>query len=263
MTPTNDPNLKSFIEVDEDSHFPIQSLPYGVCKSKNSGEVFICSAIGNYVVNLKELEAADAFSSPTLAGKQVFNERSLNKFMSLGPKAWREARAALSNLLSADESTLRDNESLRKAVLVPRSDVEMMLPAQIGDYTDFYSSEKHARNVGTMFRGPENALKPNWKHLPVGYHGRASSVVVSGTEIHRPQGQLMPKDADSPIFSACNLLDFELEIGFLTGQGNQLGHPIPVKEAREHIFGLVLVNDWSARDIQKWEYVPLGPFLAK
>jgi fumarylacetoacetase len=140
----------------------------------------------------------------------------------------------------------------------------MLLPVDIGDYTDFYSSEQHATNVGSMFRDPENALKPNWKHLPVGYHGRASSVVVSGTELHRPQGQILPANSDdTPIFSACKLCDFELEMGFLTGPGNKLGDPIPVNKAGEHIFGMILVNDWSARDIQKWEYVQLGPVLAK
>ncbi len=263
MNKTNDPNLKSFIEVDADSHFPIQNLPYGVCKHESSGEIFICTAIGDYVVNLKELEADGVFDGPELDGKRVFDERSLNKFMALGNKAWSEARATISNLLSADEPSLRDNESLRNEVIIPMSEVEMMLPVQIGDYTDFYSSEQHARNVGTMFRGPENALKPNWKHLPVGYHGRASSVVVSGTELRRPQGQTIPNGPEQPVFGPSKRLDFELEVGFITGQGNMLGEPIPVKKVKEHIFGLVLVNDWSARDIQKWEYVPLGPFLAK
>jgi fumarylacetoacetase len=263
MHPTNAPQLRSFIEVKPESHFPIQNLPYGVCHSRKTGKAFICTAIGDYVVNLMELEAAGLFRQSRLEDEKVFHERTLNKFMSLGHDTWLSVRLILSDLLNANEPTLRDNEGLRKQVFTPMSEVDMLLPVQIGDYTDFYSSEQHARNVGTMFRGPENALQPNWKHLPVGYHGRASSVVVSDTDIHRPQGQLIPKDADSPIFSACNLLDFELEIGFLTGPGNNLGNPIPVEEARKHIFGLVLVNDWSARDIQKWEYVPLGPFLAK
>lgn len=263
MNKTNEPNLKSFIEINPDSHFPIQNLPYGVCKPKDGGGVFICTAIGDYVLNLKELEEAGVFDSPELDGKRVFNERSLNKFMTLGRKAWSEARVTITNLLSKDEPTLRNNESLRKQVLVPMNDVEMMMPVQIGDYTDFYSSEQHARNVGTMFRGPENALKPNWKHLPVGYHGRASSVVVSGTELRRPQGQTIPNGPEKPVFGPSKRLDFELEVGFITGQGNALGDPISIKNAKEHIFGLTLVNDWSARDIQKWEYVPLGPFLAK
>lgn len=263
MHPTNDPELKSFIDVDPNSHFPIQNLPYGVCKPNSGGEVFICTAIGDYTLNLTELERAGVFDGPELDGKQPFSELTLNKFMNLGHKAWAEARSYLSNLLDAEESSLRDNESLRKQVLIPMEDVEMLLPVNIGDYTDFYSSEQHAFNVGTMFRGPENALKPNWKQLPVGYHGRSSSIVVSGTELPRPQGQILSEDNETPVFSPSKLLDFELEVGFLTGPGNRLGEPIPVSKARDNIFGLVLVNDWSARDIQKWEYQPLGPFLSK
>ncbi len=263
MHPTNDPNLTSFIDVAPESHFPIQNLPYGVCRSNERGEVFICTAIGEYVLDLAELERAGVFDGPRLDGKRVFSERTLNKFMAMDRAAWLEARTTISNLLSAGEPALRDNESLREKVLIPRDEVEMLLPVDIGDYTDFYSSEQHARNVGSMFRDPENALKPNWKHLPVGYHGRASSVVVSGTDLHRPRGQVLGSDGQTPEFRASSLLDFELEMGFLTGQGNSLGDPIPVSEAADHIFGLMLVNDWSARDIQKWEYQPLGPFLAK
>ncbi|MEL7833007.1 fumarylacetoacetase [Fodinibius sp. Rm-B-1B1-1] len=264
MHPTNDPNLESFIEVDSKSHFPIQNLPYGVARSKDDGEVFICTAIGDYVVNLAELDAAGVFDGPHLDGKPVFRERTLNMFMELGGEAWAEARSYISTLLSADEPALRDNQPLRERVLTPMDEVEMLLPVDIGDYTDFYSSEQHATNVGSMFRDPENALKPNWKHLPVGYHGRASSVVVSGTDLHRPKGQILPPDSeDTPVFDACKLCDFELEMGFLTGPGNELGNPISVQDAEDHIFGLMLVNDWSARDIQKWEYQPLGPFLAK
>lgn len=263
MHPTNDPELKSFIDVAPDSHFPIQNLPYGVCDPKDERGPRVCTAIGDYVLDLAELEDAGVFDGPELDGKRVFNEISLNDFMELGHKAWAEARSVISNLLSADEPTLRDNQSLRDKVLIPRDEVTMLMPVDIGDYTDFYSSEEHATNVGTMFRGPENALKPNWKHLPVGYHGRASSIVLSGTGLHRPQGQQLPNDAEEPVFGPSKLLDFELEMGFLTGPGNELGHPIPVNKTHEHIFGMVLVNDWSARDIQKWEYVPLGPFLAK
>lgn len=263
MHPTNDPELTSFVDVDPDSHFPIQNLPYGVARFRSGGQPFICSAIGNFAVNLAELEAAGVFDGPELDGKRVFRELTLNAFMELGRPAWLEARTYLSNLLSAGEASLRDNEALRERVLIPMSDVEMMMPVSIGDYTDFYSSEQHAFNVGTMFRGPENALKPNWKHLPVGYHGRASSVVISGTDLHRPQGQTIPDDSEQPVFGPSKLLDFELEVGFLTGPGNALGEPIPVDRTDDHIFGLVLVNDWSARDIQKWEYQPLGPFLAK
>lgn len=263
MHPTNDPQLESFVETRPESHFPIQNLPWGVARPLEGGEPFICSRIGDYVVDMAELEAAGVFDGPELDGKRVFRQLTLNDFMSLGRPAWMEARSWLSTLLSADEPALRDNEGLRERVLVPVTEVEMMMPVDIGDYTDFYSSEQHAFNVGSMFRGPENALKPNWKHLPVGYHGRASSVVVSGTDLRRPSGQTLPPGSDTPEFGPSKLLDFELEVGFLTGEANMLGEPLPVGQAREHIFGLVLVNDWSARDIQKWEYVPLGPFLAK
>lgn len=263
MHPTNDPQHSSFIETRPDSHFPIQNLPWGVARPLEGGEPFICSRIGDYVVDMAELEAAGVFDGPELDGKRVFRQLTLNDFMSLGRPAWMEARSWLSTLLSADEPALRDNEGLRERVLVPVTEVEMMMPVDIGDYTDFYSSEQHAFNVGSMFRDPENALKPNWKHLPVGYHGRASSVVISGTQLRRPSGQTLPPGSDTPEFGPSKLLDFELEVGFLTGEANMLGDPLPIGEAREHIFGLVLVNDWSARDIQKWEYVPLGPFLAK
>ncbi|KAM6425969.1 fumarylacetoacetase isoform 3-T3 [Liasis olivaceus] len=183
--------------------------------------------------------------------------------MALGWEAWTEARALLQKMLSAEQPTLRDNAELRKRAFIPQASAIMHLPAEIGDYTDFYSSRQHATNVGLMFRGKENALMPNWLHLPVGYHGRASSVVVSGTPVKRPVGQICPTDSKCPIFEASKRLDIELEMAFFVGPGNKLGVPIPIGEAHKHIFGMVLMNDWSARDIQKWEYVPLGPFLSK
>ena len=184
--------------------------------------------------------------------------------MALGADAWDAVRSRLQDLLRADGAPdLRESETLREHVIVPLADVTMHLPAEIGDYTDFYSSRQHATNVGTMFRGPENALMPNWLHLPVGYHGRASSVVVSGTDVVRPSGQQRPDDDAPPVFGPSKLLDIELELGFFVGPGNDLGSPLPMAEAGRQIFGFVLVNDWSARDIQKWEYVPLGPFLGK
>jgi len=183
--------------------------------------------------------------------------------MSLGSPAWRTTRAAISKLLSKDDPTLRDNKLLAQHLLVSQAEVEMLLPAEIGDYTDFYSSREHATNVGIMFRGKENALLPNWLHLPVGYHGRASSVVVSGTPIRRPSGQTKADEAPAPSFGPSKQLDFELEMAFFVGPGNPLGEPVSVTKAEDHIFGLVVMNDWSARDIQKWEYVPLGPFLGK
>jgi len=183
--------------------------------------------------------------------------------MGLGTSAWTATRNELQRLLRADTSELRDDPSLRERVLHPRTDVSLQLPVDIGDYTDFYSSKQHAINVGTMFRGPENALKDNWVHLPVGYHGRASSVILSGQDVQRPCGQTRPDADEPPLYGPSQLLDFELETGFFVGNGNDLGSPIPIDEASDHIFGMVLVNDWSARDIQGWEYEPLGPFLGK
>merc|ERR1712137_1212922 len=187
---------------------------------------------------------------------------TLNAFMAAGRPTWVAVRKRITELLSKDNGTLRDNAEVRGKVIVAQSAVEMILPAQIGDYTDFYSSREHATNVGTMFRGADNALMPNWLHLPVGYHGRASSVIVSGTPLHRPMGQLKPEEGD-PTWGACRLLDFEIEMGYFVGPGNKLGERIKIEDAEDQIFGLCLMNDWSARDIQKWEYVPLGPFTAK
>jgi fumarylacetoacetase len=263
MNPTNDPSLRSFVDVPPDSDFPIQNLPYGVFRRRSGGEPHIGVAIGDQVLDLKIIEERGLFDHSALGGRGYFAQPVLNAFMVSGKEIWAVARSLISRLLTSDEPTLRDQSELRKQALVPLSDVEMLLPVEIGDYTDFYSSREHATNVGTMFRGPENALMPNWLHLPVAYHGRASSVVVSGTNIRRPCGQVKPEGAPAPTFGPTRRLDFELEIGVLVGPGNVLGWPIPVDEAASHAFGVVLVNDWSARDIQQWEYVPLGPFLAK
>lgn len=254
--------LKSFIDVDKDSHFPIQNLPYGAFFTEG-GEIHLCSAIGEYVIDLFILDEAGLFDGKHLNERFAFQDSTLNFFMSLGKEAWHEARNTLTNLLRDDNPTLRDDDLLRARVFVPIEDIDLVLPVDIGDYTDFYSSEQHAFNVGSMFRDPDNALMPNWKHLPVGYHGRASSIVLSGTDLHRPKGQTIPNDSDQPVFGDSKLVDFELEMGFFTGPGNEIGDRISVDDAPDHIFGLVLVNDWSARDIQKWEYQPLGPFLAK
>jgi fumarylacetoacetase len=220
-------------------------------------------AIGDRILDLTAVEASGLLAPPALRGRPVFTSGRLNDFMALGPTAWSGVRAAISRLLSADEPRLRDNADLLARTLVSSTDVEMLLPARIGDYTDFYSSREHASNVGTMLRGADKALMPNWLHLPVAYHGRASSVVVSGTDIRRPRGQSKPESASAPQFGPSRSLDFELEMGAFVGPGNELGHPIAIAQAEEHLFGLVLVNDWSARDIQAWEYQPLGPFLAK
>ncbi|XP_041460201.1 fumarylacetoacetase-like [Lytechinus variegatus] len=251
----------SFIEYGSECNFPIQNLPYGVFSTASNGKQRIGVAIGDMILDLSQIK--DLFNGPILSEcNDVFTEETLNSFMALGRPAWKEARATIQRLLSADEPTLRDNADLRERALVLQSDATMHLPASIGDYTDFFSSKYHATNTGTMFRGPENALQPNWKHLPVAYHGRASSVVISGTPVRRPCGQTKPDDKP-PAFTFCKLMDFELEMAFFVGPGNKLGEPIPVGSAHEHIFGMVLMNDWSARDIQKWEYVPLGPFLGK
>jgi fumarylacetoacetase len=266
MNPTNDPSLRSFVPVPPESHFPIQNLPYGVFRQRSGdgrqvGHVGV--AIGDWVLDLTLLEEFGLLAPPAPGGLRVFDTGTLNPFMALGRNAWLEVRIAVSRLLRADESTLRDDARLREKVLVPRANVEMLLPADIGDYTDFYSSREHATNVGTMLRGPDKALMPNWLHLPVGYHGRASSVVVSGTGVRRPKGQSKPDTAPAPLFGPSRSLDFELEMAAFVGPGNELGRPIPVGSAADHLFGLVLLNDWSARDVQAWEYIPLGPFLAK
>lgn len=256
--------LGSFVPVDPESDFPIQNLPYGVFRPAGGGPARVGVAIGDKVLDLSVLEEAgklrDAVGD---APGPVFGRGRLNEFMALGRPAWQAVRERLIELLREDNAELRDDATLRERCLHDRGAVEMCLPAEIGDYTDFYSSREHATNVGTMFRGPENALMPNWLHLPVAYHGRASSVVLSGTQIRRPSGQTLPQDADRPVFGPTKLLDYEFEMGFFTGPGNALGEPIPLERAHEHIFGFVLVNDWSARDIQKWEYQPLGPFLSK
>ncbi len=263
MEPTNDPGLRSWLPVAVDSHFPIQNLPYGIFRPRPGDVPRVGVAIGDNVLDLAVLEAAGLLDTPALRGRGVFGQASLNDFMALGRPAWREARTAISDLLRHDQPALRDNTELRASALVPQAAAELLLPAVIGDYTDFYSSREHATNVGIMMRGPDNALQPNWLHLPVAYHGRASSVVISGTDVRRPRGQTKPQEAAAPTFGPTRSLDFELEMGFFIGPGNALGQPIPIEQAPEHIFGMVLVNDWSARDIQRWEYVPLGPFLAK
>jgi len=252
----------SWISVAPDSHFPLQNLPYGVFSTANQPEQRIGVAIGDQILDLSKI--SNLFSGPLLKTQQhVFRETTLNGLMALSKEHWAEARATLTTLLSRDCPIIRDS-SLKETCLVPQASAKMHLPANIGDYTDFYSSLDHATNVGTMFRGKDNALMPNWKHLPVGYHGRASSVVVSGTPVRRPNGQTRPVDTEPPKFGPCRLMDFELEMAFFVGGDcPPMGESITAQEADKHIFGMVLMNDWSARDIQKWEYIPLGPFGAK
>jgi fumarylacetoacetase len=260
MPHPNDPKLRSFIDVAPDSHFPIQNLPYGVFSAKDGLAPRVGVAIGDYVLDLWQLAQHCRFDE---VEPGVFAASQLNPFMALGPKVWSSTRARISELLRQDYPALRDNESLRKRALVPMADVKLHLPFAVAGYTDFYSSKEHATNVGVMFRGKDNALQPNWLHMPIGYNGRASTVVVSGTPVRRPRGQLKPPSADVPSFGPCKRLDFELEMGVVVGQPSSMGEMLSEKQAEEMIFGFVLLNDWSARDIQQWEYVPLGPFQAK
>lgn len=258
----NDPSLRSWITVPTDSDFPIQNLPFGVFQTAHKSPR-VATIIGNTVIDLAALAEAGYLSNLAGVDASVFSSRYLNDFMNQGKAATRAVRLRLSELFRDDNTTLANDNAAQANILHAQKDVELLLPIKVGDYTDFYSSREHATNVGTMFRDPENALLPNWLHLPVGYHGRASSIVVSGTEIHRPKGQQKPNPDQPPVFGPCKLLDFELEMAFVVGQATELGESIPVGQAEDYIFGLALFNDWSARDIQKWEYVPLGPFLAK
>ncbi|WP_071393521.1 fumarylacetoacetase [Bacillus tuaregi] len=252
----------SFIETVQDCDFPIQNLPYGIFQSANQSPR-VGTAIGNYVLDLSIIDEAGLFKGTGAEGKNIFSASSLNPFMELGRSVWKAVREKLQYLLDQDTADLRDNRELRLKAFYPQSEVQMLLPVQIGDYTDFYASKEHATNVGTMFRGKDIALMPNWKHVPIGYHGRASSIVLSGTNVRRPLGQTKPAHAEAPVFGPTAQLDFELEMGWFIGPGNKLGQPIPIDQAEDQVFGMVLVNDWSARDIQSWEYQPLGPFLAK
>lgn len=261
MIRANDPKLKSWVNVPAHSDFPIQNLPFGIFKTKYLSAV-AGVAIGDHVLDLVYLHEhgyLDGLSLP--AG--IFNQRFLNDFFALGRKKVREVRERISELLRTDNDELQRNAAAREIALIPMQEVQMLMPVRVPNYTDFYSSEEHATNVGSMFRDPKNALLPNWKHIPVGYHGRASSIVVSGTNILRPKGQVKPPDSDLPVFCPTRKLDFELEVAFISCSDTKLGQSISTADAENHIIGFVLFNDWSARDIQQWEYVPLGPFLAK
>ena len=260
MIAANNPSLRSWISVPEGSDFPIQNLPFGVFRTSGS-TVRVGTRIGDTVIDLSILTessqlAVDGFTT------EDFSQEFLNPMMKKGKEATRRLRQALSDLFSIENQAAAANESIKKALFTV-NEVDMCMPVQIGDYTDFYSSKEHATNVGIMFRDPANALLPNWLWIPVGYHGRSSSVIISGQDIHRPKGQIKPDDNEPPIFSASRQVDFELEMGFITYDGKPLGDSISTSEAEDYIFGMCLFNDWSARDIQKWEYVPLGPFLAK
>jgi fumarylacetoacetase len=259
MLKSNDPKLKSWVEVPKASDFPIQNLPFGIFKTKYLSPV-AGVAIGNYVIDLVYLHENGYLDGLGLT-PGIFNQKYLNDFFALGKKKVREVRERISELLRHDNDEM--NTAAREIALVHMEEVQMLMPVKVQNYSDFYSSEEHATNVGSMFRDPKNALLPNWKHIPVGYHGRASSIVVSETSIHRPKGQIKFPDQEFPVFSTTKKLDFELEVAFITCQETKLGDSIQTKDADDFIVGFVLFNDWSARDIQTWEYVPLGPFLAK
>jgi len=252
----NNPQLKSWIDVPKNSDFPIQNIPFGIAKFGK--KTFVATRIGDTVINLYKIAKLGYFD----VNAEVFNAQKLNKMMLLGKQFTRQVRNEISAIFNVENTAAQENPKIQEA-LHTLDEVVMLMPVRVGDYTDFYSSEQHAYNVGCMFRDPNNALLPNWKYIPVGYHGRSSSIVVSGTPIHRPKGQQRPNDNEPPVFGPCKLLDFELEMAFVTYKGKPMGKSISTKEADDYIFGMCLFNDWSARDIQKWEYVPLGPFLAK
>src|SRR5690606_4044320 len=242
------------VDIPENSDFSIHNIPFGIFSTPDRTPR-VGVAVGDHILDLVELAQLDVFEFNTA----VLARDSLNDFISLGKEVTKRARKKIQHWIYDDHSILAGKPGL----FVNRSEAQMHMPIKVGDYTDFYSSEEHATNVGRMFRDPENALLPNWKHLPVAYHGRASSIIPSGTPIHRPKGQTLEQGAEQPGFGPTKRLDFELELGFIIGKGTELGQSVSTAEAEDHIFGLVLFNDWSARDIQKWEYVPLGPFLAK
>tara|TARA_Y100000991_G_scaffold215493_1_gene206130 strand:- start:295 stop:1545 length:1251 start_codon:yes stop_codon:yes gene_type:complete len=254
MINANNPNLKSWIDVPKLSDFPIQNIPFGIALISN--KKVAVTRIGDTVINLSKLYDLGAFHN--ILNENYFDRDFLNEFLKKKKSDWRSVRDRISFIFSDVNNKLKFSSCLHEL-----QNVEMCMPVQVGDYTDFYSSRQHAYNVGCMFRDPENALLPNWLHIPVGYHGRASSIILSGTDICRPKGQQLPSDAKAPVFGPTKLLDFELEMAFITGEGKHLGDSISIDDAEDYIFGMVIFNDWSARDIQKWEYVPLGPFLAK
>lgn len=257
----NDPTRKSWLDVPVNSDFPIQNIPFGVFITKDD-VVTIGTRIGDFAIDMGALQQLGYFEGIELTD-DMFMQDTLNDFISDGKKTWRLVRNRLADIFDVVNPQLRDNDAHKEIVIFNVNDIEMQLPVLIGDYTDFYSSKEHATNVGKMFRDPDNALLPNWLHIPVGYHGRSSTIVPSGIPVHRPMGQTLPNGETQPVFGPSRLVDFELETAFITTDANIMGENIPVEEAEEYIFGVVLLNDWSARDIQKWEYVPLGPFLAK
>ncbi|MCT4665255.1 MAG: fumarylacetoacetase [Flavobacteriales bacterium] len=261
MILANNPHKKSWISVEENSDFPIQNIPFGAGRKGNNSIVGL-SRIGETAINLDAMQELGYFEGIDLP-ENIFAHDNLNPFLELTKTVWRAVRERISEIFDSENDSLKNNEDHKNQILIPLSEVTMEMPVFVGDYTDFYSSRQHAYNVGCMFRDPDNAIMPNWKRLPVGYHGRASSIILGDQDIYRPKGQQKAKDATDPTFGPSKRMDFELEMAFITGQGKPLGDSISTAEADDYIFGMVIFNDWSARDIQGWEYVPLGPFLGK
>ncbi len=258
----NNPNRKSWLKVEENSDFPIQNIPFGVFLTRDD-IITIGTRIGDYAIDLGALHQLGYFEGIPLTD-DIFLQDTLNDFIADGRKTWRLVRNRIAEIFDVKNGKLRDHAEHKDKIIFRMDEVEMLLPVQVGDYTDFYASKEHATNVGSLFRDPKNALMPNWLHIPIGYHGRSSSIIPSGTPIHRPVGQSRPtEEGGTPGFGPSKLLDFELEMAFITTVSNDLGDRISINEAEDYIFGLVLFNDWSARDIQAWEYQPLGPFLGK
>ncbi len=249
--------MNTWIEVPNNTDFSIYNLPFGIFSKKGVSKR-VGVAIGNKVIDLLACNKLNIFTDLDI-DNSVFENGFLNDFINLGKNKTNKVREILQKQLTDENSKLKVHNDL----IFSMSEVEMHMPVNVGDYTDFYSSMEHASNIGSMFRDPDNPLLPNWRHLPVGYHGRASSIIVSGVDINRPKGQIKPVDSENPIFSSSKRIDFELEMGYIIGKNSKLGSSISTKDAEDYIFGKVLFNDWSARDIQKWEYVPLGPFLGK
>ena len=260
MIYANQPDLQSWVSVPDGSDFPIQNLPFGIFQPPGGQQPRVGVAIGEQVADLGWLHNGGYLDGLDIPGSALHNS-TLNDLIALGKDRTRALRNRLAHLLEAADP--HGMQSKASSFLYPHQEVSMLMPVRVGDYTDFYSSREHATNVGSMFRDPENALLPNWLHLPVGYHGRASSIVPSGTPVVRPKGQTRPDDKAPPVFGPSRLLDFELEMAFVVGRSTAMGEQVSTSEAEDYIFGMVLFNDWSARDIQKWEYVPLGPFLGK
>ena len=253
--------MKSFIEYPSNSDFSIHNIPFGVAVF-NKEYIACCTRIGDQVIDLASLYDFGYFDDVDGLDDNYFEAYTLNEFIELGKPVTNAVRLKIQSLLLEDSALSKDEKTI-ETCFYDIEDVKMMMPVHVPNYTDFYSSIEHATNVGKLFRDPANALLPNWKHIPVGYHGRASSIVISGTDIYRPKGQMKPADMDKPIFGPCKQLDFELEMAFIINKNTEMGENIPVSEAEDAIFGFVVFNDWSARDIQSWEYVPLGPFLGK